>query len=239
MKKIAAMLLALTLVPALSAAGSAREMPAAFDTSAFEQNSGIFDLSVGEDGGTAVITTLESSEKRAFSTPYGSEKYYSTVYPDLAVLDYPTEGRRASLRIWIRYNGTKQLNLSSVTFVTDWYEYTFPGLAAVRTDTGREDGVFGEDLVIVTGGGKGIQFLADLLAGAIDYTGSRYGEGGNKEAALPAWSLVLHGDEDLTVALPEGFWTDLGLFAAALDQTNGLSFLTREEGMPCEITQVK
>ena len=80
-----------------------------------------------------------------------------------------------------------------------------------------------------------IALAALLLAAAVPAHAGAEGT----EAALPAWSLVLHGDEDLTVALPEGFWTDLGLFAAALDQTNGLSFLTREEGMPCEITQVK
>ena len=238
MKKLIAFLLALALIPAVSAAETAREAPAVFDTSGFEQHSELFDIRVGEDG-AAVITALEASADRTFTTPYMSEKYPGTVYPDLVVLGYPTEERRASLRIRIRYNGTKQLNFSSVTFITDRYEYTFPDLSGARATTVREDGVFGEDLVIVTGGGEGMQFLADLLTRAMEYANNRYGEEKDAQAALPAWSLILHGDEDLTVTLPEGFWTDLGLFAVALDSMNELSFLARNEGWPCEITQIK
>ena len=238
MKKIIALLLALALVPAVSAAETAREAPAVFDTSYFEENSDAFSLSVGEDG-AAVITTLGDAGSRAFSTPYMSDAYYSAICPELVVLGYRTEERRAALRIRILYNGTKQLNLSSATFITDGYEYAFPDLRETHAETAREDGTVGESLIIVTGGGSGTQFLADLLTTAIDYTGSKYGGAQSAETAPPAWTLILHGDEDVTVALPEGFWTDIGLFVVALDSMNDLSFLARDEGWPCEITQIK
>ena len=243
MKKTAVLLLilALALLPALTAAETAKEVPAFFDVSYFTENDGVFAISVSEDGETAVVTTRETAQNLSFSTPYDSEGYYSVICPDISILNYPREEtRQAALRIRIHYRGTKRLNLSSVTFVAGNSEYTFTDIIAPEVISAPADDTAAEDLVIVGGRGESnARFLAEVLAAGVEYSVMKYAGSEGQEAQPPAWTLILHGDEDLTVSLPEAFWSDMGMFALALSEMNAFSLIAVNPGTPCEITQVK
>ena len=82
-------------------------------------------------------------------------------------------------------------------------------------------------------------FFADLFAVSMIYYVERYGTNGNSSVPAPAWKAVLHGDEDITVTLPEGFWADMGIISFSLNQTDGFSWLGLNEGSPCEFTAIK
>ena len=243
MKKIIALVLALTLAAGLTAA--AAETPESFDVSYFEKNGNIFQVEVLQDGESARITSVAANEKTtrpnyAFSTPYDTESYYSAIIPDIAVLNYPRDQeRQAAFRICILYNGTKPLNIISATFAGNGYEFTFSEITMGSAP--EQDGVYTESLVIVGGNSdNNARFLATLMADALGYVQRRYiTDGGDVNAALPGWTLVLHGDEDVTVQLPAGFWDDVGLFTLSLSDMNALNLIARNPGSPCEIAEVK
>ena len=238
MKKIIALVLALTLAAGLTAAVA--ETPEFFDVSYFEQNENIFLVDVSEDGESARIISGDLDESHTFTTPYQSESYPNLIRPDIAVLNYPREQeRQAAFRICILYNGTKPLNINSATFAGGGYEFTLSDIAMGSAP--EQDGVYTESLVIVGGNSdNNARFLATLMADALGYVQRRYiTDGGDVNAALPAWTLVLHGDEDVTVQLPEGFWDDVGLFTISLDDMNALGLIARNTGSPCEMTEIK
>lgn len=237
MKRITALVLALILAAGLTAA--AAETPEYFDTSYFENNAGIFLLEVSQDGESARITTKDPDDNHTFTTPYQTDSYPNLIRPDIAVLNYPQEQeRQIALRICILFNGTKPLNVTSATFAGAGYEYTFSEIAMGSAP--EQDGVYTESMIIVCGSSdNNVQCLAKLMADAFSYVSRRYSEGGDENTALPEWTLVLHGDEDVAVQLPQGFWSDLALFTIALTDMNALSFIARNPGSPCEMAEIK
>ena len=62
---------------------------------------------------------------------------------------------------------------------------------------------------------------------------------GDENAVLPEWTLILHGDEDVTVQLPASFWADIALFTLSLTDMNALGFIARNQGTPCEAVEMK
>ena len=244
MKKITALLLVLVLVAgqAVSFAETAQEeTPAVFDDGYFTENGEVFEVKVSDDGESALITTRDTIENRSFVTPYDSDTYYSVIFPDIFILDYPRkEERAAALRIRIVYNGTKAMNFSSVTFIGAEREYTFTGVIPDGESASAEDGTVTEDLVIIGGKSENnARFLSEMMADSYEYAVRRYSQDGGEETELPVWTVILHGDEDVTIALPAGFWTDFAMFTLALTDMNALPLIMSSSGTDCEVTQMK
>lgn len=243
MKRIIALVLALTLAAGLAAAETAQEAetPTFFDMTYYEANDKYFLIDIQQDGDTVTINSgrfAENPEYNAFSTPYEREPYLSVIFPDITVMNYPREQEReAAFRIRIVYNGTKPLNIHSATFTGGGYTYAFSDIAFGSAP--ESDGVCTETMTIVGGSGDGnVLFLANLMAEAYGYAAKKYASE-DKETVLPDWTLVLHGDEDVAVELPEGFWSDVAMLTTGLMEMNTFSFLTRNPGSPCEIAEVK
>lgn len=239
MKRIIALVLALMMAAGLAAA-AAEETPEFFDVSYFEKNEDIFQVNVSQDGESVTISSKELMENRAFSTPYDTESYYSAIIPDIAVLNYPREQeRQAAIRIRIIYNGTKPLNITSATFIGGGYEFTLSEIAVGSAP--EQDGVYTETMAVIGGNSNNnILFLATLMADSVSYAQRRYiNEGADENAALPEWTLILHGDEDVTVQLPASFWADIALFTLSLTDMNALGLIARNQGTPCEAVEMK
>ncbi len=230
MKRIIALTLALVLSIGCAAADNK-----SFNIRFFKDNASFFRFTEPEGGESAFIETLETAERRAFMTPYDSETYFSTVYPEIMVSDYTEdEAEHAAFRIWIRYRGTKHLNISTVSFILDGMEYRFLDVTTPDWTATKEDGTAAEDAMIMLG--KDISnatFFAGLLAKAVEYAGTKTAD---QETALPEMTMILHGEEDVEVTLPAAFWEETAAFAIALDSINGFQFLTKYyTGTPCEI----
>ena len=247
MKKAIALLLCLALatglVPALAETGTdVVDVPEVFDTSFFSQNPGTFTIDIPESStDTAYITINNSNEARSFGHPYVSEKYYSIVFPELMVMDYSEETNRMPfLRIWFRYRGTKRLNINAVTFMSDTGEYRFTDVTEPDWIATKEDGTEAQDLMIFAGKREDTAyFFAYLLDASAQYYVQKCSTEDKSSVPAPAWKVVLHGDEDITVTLPEGFWTDMGIFALSLNKINGFSYILKNDGSPCEFTAIK
>ena len=165
MKRIIALTLALVLSIGCAAADNK-----SFNIRFFKDNASFFRFTEPEGGESAFIETLETAERRAFMTPYDSETYFSTVYPEIMVSDYTEdEAEHAAFRIWIRYRGTKHLNISTVSFILDGMEYRFLDVTTPDWTATKEDGTAAEDAMIMLG--KDISnatFFAGLLARAVE-----------------------------------------------------------------------
>lgn len=230
MKRIILLVLALVLFTGCAAADNK-----SFDVGFFRDNASFFRFTVPEEGESAFIETLETAEHRAFITPYESETYFSTVYPEIMVSDYTEEkAGNAAFRIWIRYRGTKHLNISTVSFILDGMEYRFLDVTVPEWNATKEDGTAAEDAMIMLGRDiSNATFFAGLLAKAVEYVEAKAAD---PEKALPEVTMILHGEEDVEVTLPGAFWEETAAFAIALDAVNGFQFLTRNyTGTPCEI----
>ena len=238
MRKVAALVLSMFLAVSLAAAGAAEagdNMSGLFDISCFEDNKEFFRTEVSEDGTTAYIQTLASAENRAFSTPYENDLYYSTVFPELMITGWDTETERTPLfRLWVRYRGTKHLNIGAVSFVIDGTDYRFLDVASPDWTATKEDGTAAQDMVLVLGANPvNATCFAALFSNAIEYTRNRLDD---PETPQPDITMILHGEEkDMAVTLPADFWSELAMFAYNLDSINGFSFLTSTDGTPCII----
>ena len=81
----------LVLLPLALPAGA--ESTAEFDLTYFEENYA-FEKEISEDGESVWFQTRTDAEKRAFSTPYDNDTYYSVIFPELAVRNYPRPAER-------------------------------------------------------------------------------------------------------------------------------------------------
>ena len=231
MKRIIALVLALVFSIGCAAADNK-----SFNAGFFTDNDSYFEFTVPEDGNSAFIEVKGmSAGNRAFVTPYDSETYYSTVYPELMITDYTAEeAQNAAFRIWIRYRGTKHLNISTVSFILDGIEYRFLDVTKPDWTATKEDGTAAEDAMIMLGRDiSNATFFAGLLAKAVEYMEAKVTD---PETSLPEAALILHGEEDVETVLPRAFWEEMAVFALSLDEINGFQFLTRSyTGTPCEI----
>ena len=239
MKRITALVLMLIMSVLLITDGSAEkteadEMAKGFDTSCFTENKDYFRTDVSEDGQTAFIQTLMTAGKRAFTTPYENDLYYSAVFPELMITGWNEEKKQTPFfRIWIRYRGTKQLNINAVSLIADGMDYRFldvntPGWTAVK-----DDGTAAQDIQLVLGSTPvNATCFAMLFSKAVEYTQAQMSE---PETPKPDVAMVLVGDEKVKVDLPTDFWSELAAFAYNLESINGFSFLTSTAGTSCII----
>ena len=225
-RRIIALILVLLLAAALTTAGAAENtetdgtMPGTLNISYFEENGEYFRTEVSDDGTAAYIQTKASAENRAFSTPYENDRYYSAVFPELVISNWDREAERIPVfRIWIRYRGTKHLNIGAVSLIADGTDYRFldvssPDWIATKEDgtaaqiATKEDGTAAQDVQLVLGSDRNnATCFATLFSGAVEYAQSRMN---NPEAPQPDISMVLHGDEeDILVTLPVDFWSEI------------------------------
>ena len=240
MKRITALVLMLIMTVTMITAGLAEKTEADesmakwFDTSCFTENKNYFRTDVSEDGQTAFIQTLVPAEKRAFTTPYENSLYYSAVFPELMVTGWPEEKEQVPFfRIWIRYRGTKQLNISAVSLFIDGTDYRFldvntPGWTAIK-----EDGTAAQDVQLVLGSASiNATCFALLFSKAIEYAQAQMND---PEASKPDVTMVLIGDEKVNVDFPADFWSEMAVFAYSLESINGFPFLTSTAGTSCII----
>lgn len=230
MKRFAALLLFLVLLPLALPAGA--ESTAEFELTYFEENYA-FEKEISEDGESVWFQTRTDAEKRAFSTPYDNDTYYSVIFPELAVRNYPRPAEReGELRIWIRYRGTKELNVDAVSVFAGGEEYRFLDVYEPERIARKEDGTYAQDIAIRLGSSLyNATCFSVLMAEAYD-TSMRMAE--NPDAELPKVRLVLHGGEETEITPPPVFWQELALFSAYIQQSPGNGrFLTAGEGTPC------
>ena len=244
MKRITTLVLLLIVTVSLVAAGSAEKteidglVAEGFDASCFTENRDYFRTDVSEDGKTAFIQTLVTSENRAFTTPYENDLYYSTVFPELIITDWH-EGKEQIpfFRIWIRYRGTKQLKINAVSLIIDGTDYRFLDVSSPDWIATKEDGTAAQDVQLVLGSTLiNATCFAMLFAKAIEYTQARMID---PEASKPEVSMVLVGDEIVKVDLPADFWAEIAAFTYGLDSINGFVFLTSAVGTPCVIMKIE
>ena len=242
MKKLIALVLALALTGTLFAAAAAEgteeevSIPKVINVAPFESSPEYFRIDVSDDGETAFIQTVAEADSRAFATPYESNLYYSAVFPELMIENWPREDERtAQLRIWIRYRGSKALNINAVSVIMGGSDFRFVDVTEAEWSATKDDGTAAQDAVIVLGSNPGnATCFAYLLAMAIEYGQNLASD---PKSPAPEVTLVLHGDEDVEVTLPAGFWTELGMFAFNLDAVQGFPFLTRTTGTPCFVKE--
>ena len=240
MKRITALVLMLIMAVTMVTAGSAEKteadesMPKGFNASCFTDNKDFFRTDVSEDGQTAFIQTLATTEKRAFTTPYENDLYYSAVFPELMVTGWPEEKEQIPFfRIWIRYRGTKQLNINAVSLVIDGTEYRFLDLNTPGWTATKDDGTAAQDVQLVLGSVPiNATCFAMIFTKAIEYAQAQMKD---PEAPVPDVTMVLIGDEKIKVDLPSNFWSEMAMFAYSLESVNGFSFLTSTAGTSCMI----
>lgn len=238
MRRITAWILMLIMSVSLVAAGSAEKteadgsMAKGFDASCFTENKGYFRTDVSEDGQTAFIQTLVTAEKRAFTTPYENDLYYSAVFPELMITGWHEEKEQVPFfRIWIRYRGTKQLNIKAVSLIIDGTDYRFLDVSSPDWIATKEDGTAAQDVQLVLGSTPiNATCFAILFSKAIEYAQAQMGD---REASKPEVSMILVGDETVKADLPADFWSEMAAFAYSLDSINGFSFLTSIAGTSC------
>jgi len=240
-KRIIALILPLLLAAALTTAGAAENtetdgtMPGTLNISYFEENGEYFRTEVSEDGTAAYIQTKASAENRAFFTPYENDRYYSAVFPELVISNWDREAERVPVfRIWIRYRGTKHLNIGAVSLIANGTDYRFLDVSSPDWIATKEDGTAAQDVQLVLGSDRNnATCFATLFSGAVEYTQSRMN---NPETPQPDISMILHGDEeDIPVTLPADFWSEMAMFVYSLDSINGFSCLTTIPGTPCMV----
>ena len=239
MRRITAWILMLIMSVSLVAAGSAEKteadgsMAKEFDASCFTENRDYFRTDVSEDGQTAFIQTLVTAENRAFTTPYENDLYYSAIFPELMITNWHEEEQIPFFRIWIRYRGTKQLNIKAVSLIIDGTDYRFLDVSSPDWIATKEDGTAAQDVQLVLGSTPiNATCFAILFSKAIEYAQAQMGD---REASKPEVSMILVGDETVKADLPADFWSEMAAFAYSLDSINGFSFLTSIAGTSCII----
>lgn len=243
MKKALSLLLFLIVITAACCAlGETAEAPAParadhLDISAFEKNPNIFSVSAVEDNSSAVISVNISPADRAFSTPYDSPEYYSVLFPCISVLNYAAEAERLPvLTVYLSYRGTKLLNISSVSFIGGVMEQAEYRLTVDSSRVSETDKAAEEILMTLGRTAIGTGLVTDLCTEGYGYTMRlQYAnEGQDVSADPPEWKVILHGDEDVEIALPASFWIEMSALTSGLADADALGLLGSMAGTPCE-----
>ena len=239
-RRIIALILALMLCISLIPVGVAEQteadenMSGEPDFSCFTDHPEYFRKDVSEDGNTVFIQTQVPAEYRAFSTPYENDFYYSTIFPEILIRGWSDEKTQIPFfRIWIRYRGTKHLNISTVSVIIGGTDYRFENVSSPDWIATKEDGTAAQDVMLVLGSNQvNATCFASLFSKAIEYTQERLNK---QDIPQPDVSVILHGDEDVDITLPADFWAELAMFAYNLDAIDGFSSLTSTAGTLCMI----
>ena len=235
MKKLTAFLLTVSILFTLAASAAEsmkEELPKTLDVSYFVQNSQYFRTEETEDKTAVSIQTAAGAENRAFSTPYESDLYYSTVFPEILVANGQDESNGSCFfRIWFRYRGTKHLNIRAVSISLDGITYTFREVSPEDWTATKEDGTAAQDVVLILGRDPdNAACFASLFAKAAEYAAKRTAD---ENTPKPEAKVILRGDEDVETDLPEGFWSETAIFVFSLDAVQGFPFLATTTGTPC------
>ena len=241
MKKALALLLSLVFTLAAHPVWGeeAKTPPAYLDMSPFADSPDTFQIDVSEDGSFANVQVRVDDASRAYFPDADAPSWYCMIYPVLSVTDYAEEQKRMPiLCIRLRYRGKKALNISSVSFTggSPRREYRFTGITSPDGVSATENGEYQEDLMIFCGSNPGTAaFFSGILSDSTLYSYSRYAEKGSKDYPLPSWNLILHGDEDLDIRIPDIFWSELGMFGTVFMVSDSFSLLSSLPGSDCEM----
>lgn len=192
MRKPIAALLALCMLLGLGAAF------AEVDLSYVQASPNIFDVDETDDGLIFIDSTL-SSEQVACTHEHESDSYYSCIYWELAIVDneppvYPL--------LTVSINADQPLNIRAVSFDVDGRRFTFDVAEDISRKT--EEGNTREFVTIFLGP-TNIEFLI-----AMENVSDACGTDLDAMRAVRITG-VLHGDEDIAIALSENFVVDFFL----------------------------
>lgn len=205
MRKLVALLLMVSLLLTASAA-------LALDLSYVEENPDLFTIEPNEESAVAFIESTLTASQREFHHQNDSEYYRSVTQFDILVLEYGTDNAYPVWRLWISYvEDEKFQNFDSITFVVDGASYTFTEVSSPDWVEETTTSCF-EDMMIKIGVGN-LSFAAALetycnnLETMEDFTAT----------------MILHGEEDITVELGEGFASDFLWTKAAYTKMGGFN----------------
>lgn len=220
MKRFFLLLLCLLLMSvSVFAEGTEAPLPA-YSTEYFEQKPGIYRVSVQQNGTFIDASPYYGAAEKSFIHRYESDTHYSYVYSDILVVkddagDYPV------LRTWVIYHGTQPIHAGSVTFVLDGASYTFSNVGAesrrVETDSDYKESL------LIRYGSSNTEFIA-----AIRRIGAEIAAHMNEKGYVyPTYTLILHGKEDLTVALDGRCIADAYLMMGGFVESGGPAYLDK------------
>lgn len=193
MKRILASLtvLLLMLLPAASA------FAATPDLSYVEANSDVFAISESNDGKDIFITTTLTAQNLHYLHKYESNYYWSFTRFEVAVRDYAGPDALCVWQLWITYaNDVKLMDIDSATFLFNGNRFTFSELSNPQLQTSNETSHI-EELQICFG----VNNKPFLLA-LEEYCATL------NSADEFQCTLILHGEEDVTVTLGGSFALD-------------------------------
>lgn len=203
---------------------------AEFDMSIVRENTDLYKVSVDNEEDVAFITTNLAVSARAFTHKYESTYRYSSTKFDTLVIDYLKTSARPVFRLWVTYCADDSfLNINGISFLVDGKKYTFSDVADPDWYTQDEKG-YAEEMLI-----KFDMDNIDFLVALEDYMPEELSLEALKAAPV---TMILHGREDVTVQLEDGFWLDFIAMKRVLTKTGAIDFLSQTSGSPMKVTTV-
>lgn len=233
MKKAVSLLLVPALLLTLLLSAIFVPALADFNMNAYYKYADLFFVDMDEDADTAFIYTKFSAEDQSFTHKYDSAYYYSYIYTDVLVTDQSTADRFPVLRTWIVFHADRRQHFTSVDFILDGKTYTF-------TDIGGEDHVLQKEngwreSLLIRYGSANSDFLRAVSGPAVRYAYNRYAPGGDRSVTPPKMRMILHGNEDLEIDVPDMFWLDFAVMYETLYGTGSASCIGENIGTPCSV----
>lgn len=226
MKKLLAILLALTLM-----LGATSAFAATLDLSYVRSRvESIYDISVNKDTDVAFITTTLSVAARAYEHKYESQYRYNDTEFDILVANYSKSSAMPVFRLWVSYAADNNyLYVNAITFDVNGTKYTFTDVSNYEWYTHDDKGY--QERMLIKFDMDNVGFIIALeqlipkvsqVSSAADYDN------------LPL-TMTLHGTEDITIHLGAGFCLDFISMKDAYLAINGIDFLTDVNGTPMTI----
>lgn len=212
MKKCIALILVLLLCSLSMGTALADKL----DFSYVQANPEAYDLDMDDEDDLCFITTTLSSRDRHYSHDLESDHYWSTTQFDVICLNLDSSSPYPVWRLWVSYSSEiRYINLHSVTFILHGRSYTFTDVSDPEW-VRQKEGTYMEEILIKFGTDSAA-FIAELKKYAKELT----------DIADFSCTMILHGDEDLTVTLGESFLLDFMLIDTAFMKMDGLDAFDR------------
>lgn len=200
-----------------------------FDLTIVRENPGIYTLDVDTEDDVAFVETTLDAARRSFTHKYESTYRYSNTQFDILVIDYLTSSPRPVHRLWITYCADDNyMNITGVSFEVGGKKYTFSDIADPDWYEKDENGYL--ERVLIKFDMDNLDFLI-ALEDAIPRDLHQLAD------AEPI-TMTLHGRENITVSLGEGFMLDFLLSKVALFETNATDYLSQTTGSPMKVTDI-
>ena len=223
MKKLLAILLALTLM-----LGTTSAFAATLDLSYVRNRvESIYTISVNKDSDVAFITTQLAVSARAYEHKYESQYRYNDTEFDVLVVNYSKSSAVPVFRLWVSYAADNSyLYVNAITFDVAGTKYTFTDVSDYEWYTHDDKGY--QERMLIKFDMDNVGFILALeqlipkisqISSAADYEN------------LPL-TMTLHGTEDITVQLGSGFCLDFISMKDAYLAIGGIEFLTEVNGTP-------